>query len=53
MGIIEPSDGADEEGGGVAGTLALDELIPDPAQREVILRVQRELFTRSSNPEDI
>ncbi len=53
MGIIEPSDGADEEGGGAAGTLALDELIPDPAQREVILRVQRELFTRSSNPEDI
>lgn len=51
--IVEPSAEAAEGDGGLGGAFSLDDLIPDPVQQEVVLRVQRELSHRSSNPADI
>lgn len=53
MEIMEPSVDAAEGDGGLTGAISLDDLIPDPAQREVVLRVQRELSTRSSHDAEI
>ena len=53
MGIIEAFAEASEGGNELSGAFSLDDLIPDPAQREVVLRVQRELVTRFSNFGDI
>lgn len=49
----EPLVDAVESDNGLATALTLDDLIPDPAQREVVLRVQRALVAQSSNPVDI
>ncbi|MDJ0362219.1 MerR family transcriptional regulator [Rhodococcus sp. H29-C3] len=53
MDVMESSAEVTEVAGGLGWTLSLDDLIPDPAQREVVLRVQRELSTRSSSTADI
>ncbi|MEV0947422.1 MerR family transcriptional regulator [Rhodococcus sp. NPDC049939] len=53
MAIMEPSEEAAEVVGGFGGAFSLEDLIPDPAQREVVLRVQRELVARSSIPAGI
>lgn len=52
MEIIESAE-VSEGDDGFGEAFSLDDLIPDPAQREVVLRVQRELVARSSNPADI
>ncbi len=51
--VGEPLADAVDGDNGVAKALTLDDLIPDPAQREVVLRVQRALVAQSSNPVDI
>ncbi|AOW93963.1 hypothetical protein BFN03_18390 [Rhodococcus sp. WMMA185] len=51
--MIEPPTGAATAHGITGAALSLDDLIPDQAQREVVLRVQRELVRRSPSYTDL